>query len=119
MNNHLIKGRLLYVLLLDLINKEMPSGLYGYAIILSVKKKFGVYLGPSTLYPELKSLESKALINSVWNTFGSKPRRIYKITEKGKRLLLEYSMQLRIMAANLMQTAQQETCLKELILNFD
>ncbi len=99
--------------MLDLINKEKPNGIYGYAIILAVKRKFGVYIGSSTLYPELKHLESKKLIEATWNTFGNKPRRMYKTTRKGQELLLDYAMQLKMIVTSLTYTEPSGATLED------
>ena len=95
-NKKLFKGAILETILLNLINDGSQEGLHGYAIFVQVKKLFGIRLGPSTLYPELKSLESHGLVNSFWETCQGKPRKKYKITRKGQNLLKEYFAELKV-----------------------
>jgi len=47
--------------LLDLIVLEFLSTqpMHGYQIITKIRKNFGVYFGPSTIYPLLATLEKK------------------------------------------------------------
>ncbi len=92
----IFRGAILETVLLNLINGSSESGLHGYAIFMAVKKKFGVYLGPSTLYPELKLLEKQGLIESSWQFAMGKARRNYRITQKGQRMLNEYFAELKI-----------------------
>ena len=96
MNKKIFRGAILETVLLNLINDSSESGLHGYAIFMAVKKKFGVYLGQSTLYPELKLLEKQGLIESTWEIAVGKARRQYKITRKGQSLLREYFAELKI-----------------------
>jgi DNA-binding PadR family transcriptional regulator len=48
---------------------------------------FGVYFGPSTIYPLLCSLEKKGRVTSGWNMEGERPRKVYKLTSGGQELL--------------------------------
>ena len=101
MAKKIFKGGLLETMLLDLINEKGNSGLHGYGIILIMKKKYGVYLGPSGLYPELTRMEERNLVESTWTMSPIRPRRVYRITQKGQNLLEEYSAELRVIVPNL------------------
>ena len=79
----LTKG-LLDMIVLELLN-EQP--MHGYQVISRIRKSFGVYLGPSTVYPLLGSLEKKGQVSSVWNMQGERPRKVYNLTSEGKELL--------------------------------
>ena len=52
--------------LLDLIVLGMlkNQSIHGYGIISGIRKNFGIYFGPSTIYPFLKNLEDKGYIKS-------------------------------------------------------
>jgi len=80
----------------NLINDASDHGLHGYAIYKAVYKKFGVLLGPSTLYPELKLLEKEELILSSWELDVGRAHKLYRITQKGRSLLREHSAELKI-----------------------
>ena len=75
--------------LLDLIVLQFLSGqpMHGYQIITKIRKNFGVYFGPSTIYPLLTTLEKKGFVNSEWNMTTERPRKIYKLTNEGCNLL--------------------------------
>ena len=88
-NNHkeaqtkLTKG-LLDMIVLEFLN-EQP--MHGYQIITKIRKSFGVYFGPSTIYPLLGVLEKKGQVSSEWNMEGERPRKVYQLTSEGKDLL--------------------------------
>jgi PadR family transcriptional regulator PadR len=66
----LTKG-LLEMIVLQFLD-EQP--MHGYQIISKIRKSFGVYFGPSTIYPLLNSLEKKKHVSSTWNMDGERPR---------------------------------------------
>jgi PadR family transcriptional regulator PadR len=79
----LMKGLLDLIVLQFLSNQPM----HGYQIITKIRKNFGVYFGPSTIYPLLTTLEKKGFVNSEWNMATERPRKIYKLTTEGQNLL--------------------------------
>jgi DNA-binding PadR family transcriptional regulator len=79
----LTKG-LLDMIILQFLN-DQP--MHGYRIITKIRKSFGVYFGPSTVYPLLGSLEKKGYVSSNWNMENERPRKVYKLTNEGHNLL--------------------------------
>jgi len=75
--------------LLDLIILQFLSTqpMHGYQIITRIRKTFGVYFGPSTIYPLLGTLEKKGYVKSEWNMNNERPRKVYKLTNDGQSLL--------------------------------
>jgi PadR family transcriptional regulator PadR len=75
--------------LLDLIILQFLStqSMHGYQIITKIRKNFGVYFGPSTIYPLLNTLEKKGFVKSEWNMNSERPRRIYSLTNSGQSML--------------------------------
>ena len=75
--------------LLDLIVLQFLSTqpMHGYRVITKIRKSFGVYFGPSTIYPLLGTLEKKGFVNSEWNMNNERPRKVYKLTNEGQNLL--------------------------------
>jgi len=75
--------------LLDLIVLEFLDSqpMHGYQIISKIRKSFGVYFGPSTVYPLLASLEKKGHVESHWNMESERPRKVYELTSQGKNML--------------------------------
>ncbi|MGD6852858.1 MAG: PadR family transcriptional regulator [Candidatus Bathyarchaeia archaeon] len=79
----LMKGLLDMVILQFLSNEPM----HGYQIITKIRKNFGVYFGPSTIYPLLGTLEKKGYVASTWNMNFERPRKVYNITNDGQSML--------------------------------
>jgi len=75
--------------LLDLIVLQFLSAepMHGYQVITRFRRTFGVYFGPSTIYPLLNMLEKKGYLKSEWNMSNERPRKIYKLTTAGQNLL--------------------------------
>ncbi len=75
--------------LLDLIILQFLSSqpMHGYQVITKIRKTFGVYFGPSTIYPLLATLEKKGFVNSEWNMKNERPRKVYKLTTEGQNIL--------------------------------
>jgi PadR family transcriptional regulator PadR len=79
----LTKG-LLDMIVLQYLDKE---SMHGYQLITKIRKGFGVYFGPSTIYPLLGTLEKKGFVNSEWNMNSERPRKIYSLTSNGQSML--------------------------------
>jgi PadR family transcriptional regulator PadR len=75
--------------LLDLVVLQFlrAQPMHGYQIITSLRKQFGVYFGPSTIYPLLSVLEENGYIKSHWDLENDRPRKVYGITPQGGELL--------------------------------
>lgn len=73
----------------DLIILRFLDGepMHGYKVISKFRKTFGVYFGPSTIYPLLNALEREGYVKSEWETMSGRPRRVYRLTATGKNLL--------------------------------
>lgn len=79
----LMRGLLDFIVLQFLKTNPM----HGYQIITTLRKKFGVYFGPSTIYPLLCVLEERGYITSQWNLDNQRPRKVYNITPQGSDIL--------------------------------
>ncbi len=79
----LMKG-LLDLVVLQLLNQQP---MHGYQIITKIRKSFGIYFGPSTIYPFMAQLEKKGQIKSQWNMDSERPRKVYTLTHDGKVML--------------------------------
>lgn len=87
-NKELLKGCTV-ILILSLLERK---SMYGYEMIKEIdKKSSGVFtFKEGTLYPILHSLEADNMIESYWEgEEGSRKRKYYRITEKGKREVKE------------------------------
>ncbi len=79
----LAKG-LLDLIILQYLNQQP---MHGYQVITKIRKSFGVYFGPSTIYPFMAQLEKKGYIKSQWNMDSERPRKVYTLTHDGKVML--------------------------------
>lgn len=95
MNKKIFRGAILESVLLNLINDNSDRGLHGYAISNALNKKFGINLGASTIYTELRHLEKQGLVASSWEYTLGRTRRQYRITRKGRGLMTEYNAELK------------------------
>jgi DNA-binding PadR family transcriptional regulator len=93
----LTKG-LLDMIVLQYLNEE---SMHGYQMITKIRKGFGVYLGPSTVYPLLGLLEKKGYVTSVWNMCTVRPRKMYKLTNEGKNVLNFAENSLKLIVKNM------------------
>lgn len=79
----LMRGLLDFVILNFLKGQPM----HGYQIISTLRKNFGVYFGPSTIYPLLALLEEKGYVKSKWDLENDRPRKVYNLTPQGVDML--------------------------------
>jgi PadR family transcriptional regulator, regulatory protein PadR len=93
----LTKG-LLDIIILQYLEQEC---MHGYQLIIKIRKGFGVYFGPSTIYPLLGILEKKGYIKSAWNMDAERPRKEYKLTNEGKDVLSYTENSLNFICKNL------------------
>jgi DNA-binding PadR family transcriptional regulator len=59
---------------------------YGYSLIADLSET-GIAIEANTLYPLLRRLEAQGLLESLWNTEGTKPRKYYTTTALGQEVL--------------------------------
>ncbi len=87
--------------LLDLIILQLLENhpMHGYEIMATIRKNFGIYFGSSTIYGVLNAVEKKNYIKSQWNTNTERPRKIYTLTNDGKKTL-EYTTNILKQLAN-------------------
>src|ERR1700742_4899000 len=82
-----------------------PGERYGYELVkLLERRSDGVLaMGQSTLYPLLYNLEAKGLIASRVEVAGEtqRPRKYYRLTERGKKQLSRDRKQLEALSAAL------------------
>jgi PadR family transcriptional regulator PadR len=93
----LTKG-LLDMIILEYLNKE---SMHGYQIITKIRKDFGIYFGPSTVYPLLGMLEKKGYVKSIWNMDSERPRKVYTLTCDGKNVLSFTENSLNLICKNM------------------
>lgn len=62
--------------------------IYGYDLARRLEER-GFAVDEGTLYPLLRRLEERGLLASSWNTDGPRPRKYYRTTADGRRVLGE------------------------------
>lgn len=72
-----------FIQLLVLLLLETP--LYGYAIIREIAAR-GYTVEENSLYPLLRRLEGKNVLESRWEIQDNKPRKYYVISQQGRSL---------------------------------
>jgi DNA-binding PadR family transcriptional regulator len=93
----LTKG-LLDTIILQYLEQE---SMHGYQVITKIRKGFGVYFGPSTIYPLLGLLEKKGYVKSTWNMDSERPRKVYSLTNEGKDVLSFSENSLNLICKNM------------------
>jgi PadR family transcriptional regulator PadR len=70
---------------------------YGYELVDALAKQTNgvLAIGQSTLYPLLYNLEAKGLVASRLDDTSGRPRRYYRLTDKGRRRLAHDLIQWR------------------------
>ncbi|MEM1564632.1 MAG: PadR family transcriptional regulator [Candidatus Bathyarchaeia archaeon] len=83
---HITKN-LLDIQILRIINKQ-PT--WGYQIKKQIEAMSGLKIRHGALYPLLQKLENKGLITSQKQQQGKRTRKMYTLTEKGKKYMTAY-----------------------------
>lgn len=103
----LVKG-LLEIIVLQMLSSQP---MHGYQIITKIRRSFGVYFGPSTIYPLLNSLEKQKYVKSSWDMNGERPRKLYVLTTEGKGLLESAEDSLNLICRKIGNTSVSEILL--------
>jgi DNA-binding PadR family transcriptional regulator len=98
----LTKG-LLEMIIMQFLNQQP---MHGYQIITKIRRCFGIYVGPSTVYPLLSALEEKGRVKSEWQMDGDRPKKVYKLTVEGQSILNFTENSLNLICKNLAITAK-------------
>ena len=86
-------------LVLSVLNRAREET-YGYALVQGLEER-GLPADPNTLYPLLRRMEKQGLLESRWETGGSKPRKYYRRTEYGDEIYHQLKRRWQELAAGL------------------
>jgi PadR family transcriptional regulator PadR len=75
---------------IQLLRMVQAQPQWGYNIKKKVETKFHIKLRHGALYPMLNSLEKKGYLTSQKQTKSGRARKVYTITENGKKYLQSY-----------------------------
>jgi DNA-binding PadR family transcriptional regulator len=59
---------------------------HGYSIISKFRKRIGKEISPSLVYPFLKQLQKRGLVEYSLKPVGEKKRKVFELTKKGRSL---------------------------------
>lgn len=82
--------------LVMLVLSQLREPAYGYALVKTLADH-GIPIEANTLYPLMRRLEAQGLLASEWDNGGSKPRKYYRTTDEGLRVLREVEEQWRVL----------------------
>ncbi len=96
MQGEALKGHLDLLLLAAL--DARPA--HGYAVVEALRRRSaGTFdLPEGTLYPALHRLEGSGLVTSRWTDESGRRRRVYQLTAKGRRRLVQRQIEWRAFA---------------------
>ena len=86
---------------------QMSEAKYGYALVQSLEEK-GVEIDPNTLYPLLRRLEKQGLLESCWETGGSRPRKYYRRTDYGDEVYAQLKEQWKELAEGMERLLRED-----------
>ena len=72
--------------LVMLVLGQLREPAYGYALVKTLADH-GIPIEANTLYPLMRRLEAQGLLTSEWDNGTSKPRKYYRTTDEGVRVL--------------------------------
>lgn len=73
---------------------------YGYGLLKTLETA-GIPSDGNTVYPLLRRLEERGLLESEWNTDESRPRKFYKTTRTGSELATQLLVDMKDLTASL------------------
>lgn len=71
----------LHILVLALLEKDM----YGYSMVKHIET-LGYKVEENTLYPLLRRLEKRGLVQGKWELGQERPRKVYSVTAAGREM---------------------------------
>src|SRR5687767_1375432 len=73
---------------------------YGYGLLKTLETA-GIPSDGNTVYPLLRRLEDRGLLESEWNTDESRPRKFYRTTPAGSELATQLLVDMKDLTASL------------------
>ena len=93
--DQLIQRLIISMLDVHLLRIIQKKPLWGYKIKKKLEIFFGIKIRHSVLYPTLNDLEKNGFLNSQKQTKSGRARKVYTITEEGKKYIENYYEVLR------------------------
>ena len=80
---------------------------YGYGLLQQLEHA-AVPIDAGTLYPLLRRLEKHGVLDSVWNTDDTRPRKYYQLSADGTNLYTQLLKEWEVMSATIAQMTRKE-----------
>lgn len=93
--------------LILLVLNQLQEPKYGYNLVKELQEH-GIPIEANTLYPLMRRLESQGLLISEWDTAEAKPRKYYKITQDGAKVLQMVRENWKTFSANVDRLLEME-----------
>lgn len=81
---------------------------YGYGLLQQLEHA-AVPIDAGTLYPLLRRLEKQGVLDSSWETSGSRPRKYYRLNENGQKLYMQLVKEWMSMNGTLTKMINEES----------
>ena len=78
---------------------------HGYKIITKFRKRLKKNITPSLVYPFLQSIEQNGLAKHTLESVGKKEKKIYELTEKGKKLCTQLFKRFALIVATAIESS--------------
>ena len=73
-----------------LLSMLLSESLWGYRMMILLRERYAVKVGPPVIYPLLNSMEKNSLITSWETKQSNRVRKMYDITDEGKEYLKKF-----------------------------
>jgi len=90
------------------ILSQLRQARYGYALLQALQHA-GMPVDAGTLYPLLRRLEKQGVLESIWDTTDSRPRKYYRMSAMGEELYEKLQAEWRSMNETLAQMIKEES----------
>lgn len=85
--------------LILLVLSQLQKPMYGYSLVKKLNEH-QIPMDANTLYPLMRRLEGRGLLESSWDTTEAKPRKYYRITDAGREVLEKTKEYYKLFSAN-------------------
>lgn len=97
--NQILELRRGTIVLAILAHLRTPQ--YGYGLLQRLENS-RIPIDAGTLYPLLRRLERQGVLESSWQTSGSRPRKYYQLSSRGEALYGELVAEWQLMTKSIM-----------------
>jgi len=96
------RGNLALVVLAELRREHC-----GYTLRKTLSTSYGMVVEDGTLYPLLRRLESKGLLESEWQEEGNRRKRAYRLSPEGKLFLKAFFSRIAVVPRHICSLVEE------------